>query len=140
MQKRSASFFVVSFVAAVLSTGCAHKQETGTTTAQSEAPAAPQRQTSEVSVTGAKWEKVDSGPLTVMGVVGVGRFDGESLCVATAAPTCPNATSTDRGTTVFACIAGTCGAQNGGHVEAGKTLCCGATQGNGGKLRVSYTK
>ena len=146
MHKSSTRFFVVSLVAAVLATGCAHKPEAGAATpsdtATTGAGMEAQRQTSEVDVTSTKWANVTSGPATVVGVVGVGRFDGESACYASTSATCPNASTpvADLGTPVYSCSAGTCSAQNGGRVESGRNLCCGAIKGSGGKLRVVYMK
>lgn len=141
MQKRSASFFVLSLVAAVLATGCAHKKSAEEGTTAQSTPAAPLRQTADVEATGAKWAQVEAGPLTVVGLTGVGRFDGQAECYASAGPSCPNASSSpaDFGTRVYMC-SGTCSAENGGKVEAGKMLCCGPVKGNGGKLRVSFMK
>lgn len=148
MHKSCTGFFVVSLVAAVLSTGCSHKQQTpvasdtGTAAASVEAQAQAQRETSDVDVTSTKWSKVESGPVTVVGLVGVGRFDGEAACFATSSPACGNAStpSANQGTRVFACTGGTCAAENGGRVASGQILCCGPVKGNGGKLRVAYTK
>lgn len=147
MQKSSTRFFVMSVVAAVLSTGCASSKgaEAGTSTetgTDTSAMSAGQRQMSEHTVTNTSWAKVDSGPLSIVGVVGVGTFNGEATCYASAGPTCGNSSSrvADLGTRVFSCGGGQCVPENGGQVQAGQILCCGPINGNGGKLRVSYTK
>lgn len=141
MQKNSIRFVMMSVVAAVLATGCASSKgaeagagtETGGTTAMSGG-----RQTAEHNVSSTNWAMVDSGPLSLVGVTGVGNFNGEAACYATTSATCSNAATT--GTAVYSCTGGTCSAQNGGQVASGQTLCCGAAKGAGGKLRVIYTK
>jgi len=144
MQKRSTCFLVMSAVVAVLATGCASKKgaETETPAESTTAGLEAQRQTSEHNVTNTSWANVDSGPLSIIGVVGVGRFDGEAECYASAGPTCANPSSAgaNRGTLVFSCGGGRCVPENGGRVEAGRILCCGSNNGRGGKLRVTYAK
>jgi hypothetical protein len=145
MQKNSIRFLMMSVVAAVLATGCASNKAaeadttagTGTgTTAMS----GGQRQSSEHNVTSTSWAKVESGPVSVVGLVGVGNFEGEAECYASAGPTCGNASSAARGTRVLSCGGGRCTPENGGQVSDGQILCCGVTQGRGGKVRVSYMK
>lgn len=140
MQKRSTRFFVMSVVAAALTTGCA-TSKSAAAGASEEAEYVAQRHTAEHAVTSSEWALVESGPLTVVGIVGVGRFDGVSQCYASAGPTCGNASSApeDLGTRVFNCE-GSCTPENGGRVAEGQILCCGASQGNGGKLRITFVK
>lgn len=145
MQKRSTRFFVMSVVAAALAAGCAtSKSAEGGSSDDAETTAAggvAQRHTAEHAVTDSEWAQVESGPLTVVGIVGVGRFDGVSQCYASEGPSCGNASSAPEalGTRVFNCE-GSCSPENGGRVGAGQVLCCGASQGNGGKLRITYVK
>ncbi len=147
MHKSSTGFVVVSLVAAVMVTGCAHKGSEPGPTAPTETSSmgtgtAAQPQTMDLDVTASRWAKVDDGPLSVTGMVGVGNFNGEAVCYASAGPACGNSSSptADLGTQVYSCSGGACSPANGGRVESGRILCCGSIKGNGGKLRVAYTK
>lgn len=144
MHKSSTRFFMMSLMVAVVATGCASKKgataDTSTDTSTGAMSAGGQRQSGDFDVSGNKWAMVDPGPLTVNGVVGVGHFNGEAQCYASAGPTCGNSSSGNLGTRVFSCTSGGCAAENGGQVASGQILCCGPMNGNGGKLRVTYTK
>jgi hypothetical protein len=147
MKKNSTRFLMMSVVAAVLATGCAsNKGAEGGMPAESgagpTAMSAGERKMTEHNVSSTTWAMVDSGPLSVVGAVGVGQFDGEATCYASAGAACGNASSpaASLGTRVLSCGGGQCKPENGGQVSSGQMLCCGTTQGRGGKLRVSYMK